>query len=238
MYNDYPYLFLGFLVVLAVAYYIYLKKVSAFNIKERGNKSRLVARVGVFSALSAILYVVPVFQIKLIFLPSFLELHFDEIPLFIVGFAYGPLSAFLAILIKTIIKMPFTSTLCVGELADFVYSVCFVVPATYIYQKNRNLNGVFKGFALSSVIQLIVSLISNIYVMLPFYMNVMGLPYDLILSWCKAANPNVNNLEWGYGLLCVLPLNLVKNAIVIVVTFFVYRHIHVFLRINNSAESQ
>ena len=32
---------------------------------------------------------------------GFLELHFDEIPVFICGFAYGPLAGFLAICLKT-----------------------------------------------------------------------------------------------------------------------------------------
>lgn len=229
---------LGFLVVLLISFFAYLGKVRVKNVSSGSSRARLVARVGMFGALSAILYIVPIFQIKLIFLPSFLELHFDEVPAFIAGFAYGPVAGALVLLIKTILKLPFTSTLCVGELSDLLYSLAFVLPASFIYQKERNLKGVAKGLFLSTILQLIVSLVSNIYIMLPFYMNVMGLPYDLILKWCEAANPNVTNLEWGYGLLCVLPLNLIKDAIVIVITFFVYRHVHTFLRLENPSKSQ
>lgn len=228
---------LGFLVVLLIAFLAYLGRVKVKHDHHQCDRVRLVARVGVFGALSAILYIVPIFQIKLLFLPSFLELHFDEIPAFLAGFAYGPVAGALVILIKTILKLPFTSTLCVGELSDLIYSLAFVVPASIVYEKKRNLKGVAQGLLLSTMLQLIVSVVTNIYIMLPFYMNVMGLPYDLILGWCQAANPNVTNLEWGYGLLCVLPLNLIKDAIVIVVTFFVYRHIHTFLRFEKPSKS-
>lgn len=192
--------------------------------------ARFVARVAIFSALSAILYVVPIFSIHLPFLPSFLAIHFDEIPAFIGGFAYGPWAALAVLVIKTVIKMPFTSTLLVGELSDLIFSAAFVLPAAFVYRKKRNLKGVAIGFAISFVCQLIVAILMNIYVMLPFYMFVMGLPYEAILAMCQAANPAVKELGWSYGFFCVLPLNLIKNGIVIVATFIIYRYIHVLLR--------
>ena len=73
--------------------------------------------------------------------PSFLEFHFDEIPLFIAGFAYGPLVAFGSILVKTIIKLPFTGTMLVGELSDLLFSTAFVLPSAIIYKKMRNIKG-------------------------------------------------------------------------------------------------
>ncbi len=202
--------------------------------KKTGGKKkttvRMCARIAVFGALSAILYVIPVFQIHLPFFPSFLAIHFDEIPTFIAGFAYGPLAAIGVILIKTLIKMPFTSTLIVGELADLIFSLSFVLPTVLIYKKWRNLKGVAVGFSVGTVIQLIVSMVMNIYVMLPFYMFVMGFPEGALLSLCQAANPKITSLGWPYGIYAVLPLNAMKDAIVIIVTFIIYRYIHVLLR--------
>ena len=154
-------------------------------------------------------------------MPAFLSLHFDEVPAFIAGFA--------VLVIKTIIKLPFTETLCVGELSDLIFSTAFVVPAAIIYQKKRNLKGVALGFALSTILQLIVSTVLNIYAMLPFYMFVMGFSYEALLSMCQAANPAITSLGWPYGLFAILPLNLIKDAAVIVITFIVYRSIHSLL---------
>ena len=64
----------------------------AYNGQRKFNSTRFIARVAIFGAFASILYVVPIFTINLPFIPSFLSLHFDEIPCFIAGFAYGPLS--------------------------------------------------------------------------------------------------------------------------------------------------
>lgn len=191
---------------------------------------RFAARVGIFGALSAILYVVPVFQLKLPFLPAFMELHFDEIPAFIAGYAYGPFTALIVILVKTIIKLPFSSTLMVGELADFLFSSAFVLPAAFIYKKVRNLKGVFIGFGVSFVLQVIVASVMNVFAILPFYMQVMNYPYDVIMDMCSEANPLVKNLGFDYVMFVVVPLNVIKNTIVLVITFFVYKGIHKALR--------
>jgi len=233
--NDFfEYLSLFIFALLLILYAAFLAKVTPQNHR---NSTRLLARVGVFGALSAILYIVPIFQIKLFFLPSFLELHFDEIPAFIAGFAYGPIAGTMVILIKTILKLPFTSSLTVGEWSDFLFSLVFVVPASFLYQKKRTLKGAVLAISFSSLLQLMVSAILNVYLVLPFYMNVMGLPYENLLALCKIANPNVMDLGWTYGLYCVIPLNLIKDAIVLVITFFIYRHIHVLLHLQNPSNS-
>jgi riboflavin transporter FmnP len=220
------YVMLALVIILMVGL---IKVYGNFYPHQKYDRTKFVARVGIFSAIAAILYVVPIFQIKLPFLPAFLSLHFDEVPAFIAGFAYGPLAGFAVLVIKTIIKLPFTETLCVGELSDLIFSTAFVVPAAIIYQKKRNLKGVALGFALSTILQLIVSTVLNIYAMLPFYMFVMGFSYEALLSMCQAANPAITSLGWPYGLFAILPLNLIKDAAVIVITFIVYRSIHSLL---------
>ena len=221
------YLSLAMFILLLVAFFF-----SYF--KERGkrsfNYSRLIARAAVFGAISTILYVVPVFNLSLPFFPSFLSLHFDEIPAFIAGYAYGPFTALVVILIKTLIKLPMSSTLGVGELTDFILSSSFVLSATILYKKKRNFVGVFSGFGISLIIQNVVALLLNIYVMLPFYIAVMGYDESQLLSLCQMANSSVENLEWSYGLCCVLPFNLFKDACVLVLTFLIYKILHKPLR--------
>ena len=103
--------------------------------------TRFIARTAVLSAISIILYVVPFLKFSLPIFPAFLEIHLDEIPAFIAGFAFGPLSGFLVVLVKTLVKLPLTNTAGVGELADFIYSAAFVIPAALIYKKHHTLKG-------------------------------------------------------------------------------------------------
>lgn len=198
------------------------------------NHVRFIARVGMFGAMATVLYVVPGLTFKLPFFPSFLSFHFDEIPAFICGFAYGPLSGFMVILIKTIIKLPMTSTVMVGELADLILSTLYVVPCTIIYKRMRNLKGVAIGFAVSTAIQIVAAMVLNVYALIPLY-QMIGLPLEMILGAIKAANPAINDAGWGYALMAVAPFNAIKDAIVIFVTFIVYRSIHKFLRFEKVA---
>ena len=191
-----------------------------FNVKQ-------IVRVAIFGALSGIFYIFIKFPVP--FLPSFLEFHFDEIPAFIASFAYGPITGILVLLVKTLIKLPFTTTLGVGELSDLVYSFVFIVPASLIYKRHRNFKNVILGLSIGTILQLGVSLLGNIYVMIPFYMKVMGLSKETILGICNIANTNIKNLGFSYGLIAVLPFNAIKDGLVIFVTLFSYKAMHNFI---------
>ena len=188
--------------------------------------TKFLARTGVFAAISIILYIVPALNLALPIFPMFLKIHFDEIPAFIAGFAYGPLSAFFVIAVKTIVKLPMSETLCVGELADFLYSCAFVLPAAIVYHKRNNIKGALTGIGLGTLVQLLVSTLFTTFVMLKFYMFVMGLPEQVILGMCQEINPNVTDLKWPFLFMVSLPFNALKDVIVIVVTFLLYKRLH------------
>ncbi len=195
-------------------------------LKNKQISVKFISRTAVFAAISIILYTVPYLKFPVFFFPSFLEIHFDEVPAFIAGFAYGPLSAFIIIAIKTIIKLPLTTSLCVGEIADFIYSIAFVIPASILYKKSRNFKGAVIGLGLGLVFQIVVSSLFTSFVMLDFYMNVMGLSKEAILKMCQVANPAVNDLGWTFLLLVALPFNCFKDALVILLTFLLYKKLH------------
>ena len=223
---NYKTLIFGILVVVFI--FVFLKVY--FNEKQHSKYkfgTKQMVRVAVFGALSGIFYIFIKFPVP--FLPPFLEFHFDEIPAFIASFAYGPISGILVLLIKTLIKLPMTSTLGVGELSDLIYSAAFIIPTAIIYKKHRNFKGVIVGLSVGTVIQLTVSLVSNIYLIIPFYMKVMEFPEQAILGMCQAANPRITDIGWSYGLLAVLPFNAIKDAAVIILTLFTYKSVHRFI---------
>lgn len=215
-------LFISFLIIWGFAFYFFTRSCKERTIKKI-NLVKLISRVSIFGAISAILYITPFLRISLPIFPSFLKIHFDEIPLFIAGFAYGPLTAVLATLVKTIIKLPLTNTLTVGEWSDLIYSIAFVVPAAAIYQKRRKISGAFIGLGVGFVIQIIVSLVFNIYIMIPFYMFVMGFPREALLKMAQLANPKITNIEWSLGIYGIVPFNMFKNTLIISLTLLVYK---------------
>ena len=71
-----------------------------------------ISQTAIFGGIAAILYCVPGLQFQLPFLaPSFMSIHLDEIPILISSFAYGPLLGVFEIILKTLIKLPMTSSL-------------------------------------------------------------------------------------------------------------------------------
>ena len=142
-----------------------------------------IVRVGIFGAIASILYILVKFPVP--FLPPFLEFHFDEVPVLIASFAYGPIPGLCVLLVKTVIKLPFTSSLGVGELSDLIYGAALIFPAAILYKKKRNFKSVLIGLGIGCVLEIAVSLVVNVYVMIPFYMNMMGLSEEAILKMFK-----------------------------------------------------
>ena len=203
-----------------------------FTSKSKGRhiiNTRFITRSAVFAAVSIILYIVPYLNIALPIFPSFLKIHIDEIPAFIAGFAYGPLSAIFVIVVKTLAKLPMTSTGGVGELADLVYSLAFVIPAAIVYKKHKTLKGALIGLGISFICQLVVACFVTTFLILDFYMLVMGWPEAVILKMCQAVNPAITSLRWPFFFMVALPFNALKNAIVIALTIFLYKRMHTFI---------
>ena len=201
---------------------------------------KFIAVTGVFGALATILYVlVPDFGLG--FTPPWLKVHLDEIPIFLVGYMYGPLSAVMVTLVKTIIKLPMSSTACVGEIGDFIFTLVFVLPAVMIYERRRKLSSVFIGLGISTAAQVIFAMIANVYIMVPFYSFLYGMPLEALEGMCSAIVPAVSgdNWVWLYALIMVLPMNLIKDTIVIIVVLLLYKRLHILIeRIGNKNNNQ
>ena len=215
-------------MVVAIAFLLVGVVVSLSHVigKKSPITTKFIARTGLFAAISIILYLVPGLKFSVPFFPSFLEFHFDEVPALIAGFAYGPLSGFFVILIKTLVKLPMTNTMGVGELADFIYSVAFIIPAALIYKKNRNIKGAPIALLVATAIQVVVSALITSFLILDFYIFMMGWPKVVILNMCKAANPRVTSLGWTFFFYVGLPFNALKDAMVVVITFILYKRLH------------
>lgn len=183
---------------------------------------RYITLTAVFGGLAAILYCVPGLQFQLPFVaPPFMSIHLDDIPILLSSFAYGPLLGIFEILLKTLIKLPMTSSLCAGELGDMIYSAALIIPASLIYKKNRTIKGAILGTAVGLVSTLFFSTIVNLYTIFPIYANLyqvnIAKAFNDIFHWNLTSNfdPRIAIL--------LLPFNLIKNAIVIAVTFIAYK---------------
>lgn len=218
-------LIIGIIAISLLIIYLVFK---TFNWK-RKITTKFITRTAIFASISIVLYIAPGLKFPLPFFPSFLELHFDEIPLLIAGFAYGPWSGIFALLIKTIVKLPFSNTMYVGELADFIYSLAFIFPASLIYKKKRSFKGVLIALGVGTIAQLIVSSVVTTYLILDFYMLIMNFPKEAIMGAIHASGINIDSLGLPFLFAVALPFNAFKDFIIIILTLLLYKRIHKFV---------
>ena len=218
------------IIVFVFMVVILAKLIARLFFKNNPMTTRFIARTAVFAAISIILYTVPFLKFSLPIFPAFLEIHLDEIPALMAGFAYGPLSGLLVILVKTVVKLPLTGTAGVGELADFIYSAVFVIPAAFIYKKYRTIKGALISLLVATVVQVTVSSFVTTFFMLDMYSILYNLPKAAILGMCQKINPAITDLGFPFLLMVALPFNALKDAIVVVVTFILYKRLRLLFK--------
>ena len=111
-----------------------------------------------------------------------------------------------------------------------VYGAGGVVIAALCGPAAHPLEVMAVGFGAATAFQITFAMVLNVYLMIPFYMNLYGINEAGLLGVMQLANPAIKDIGWSYALFAVLPFNALKDVVVIVVTFFVYRSIHKLLR--------
>lgn len=200
----------------------------------RKNKNLIdyVTKVAIFSALSAILYFFPKFPLPFLF-PSFLDVQFSNLPAILGGFVLGPIGGVLIVIVKTVIKLPFTSTAYVGELADLLIGVSTVIVSSLVYKKIKTKKGGIIALISGAITWVVVAVIVNATILIPFYIEMFfDGKIEPLIGMCKPVLPSINadNFILVYTLGATIPFNLMLSVIVSIVTFFVYKRVSVIFK--------
>lgn len=192
---------------------------------------RMISLMGIMSAISTILYMFVKFPLPVLF-PSFLDIQVSEIPALITSFAYGPIAGAIVIVIRCLIKLPFTGTACVGELADLIIGLSLVIPAGIIYKKHKSFKGALVAFVISASIATCVALLANWLILIPFYISFYfnGNIGPLLGMMPAFLHVNESNYMVIYLFGANLPFNILRYALVGIFTFLLYKKIHVLLQ--------
>lgn len=195
------------------------------------NKKNLdyITKIAIFSALSCILYFFPKFPLP--FFPPFLDIQFSNLPGIIGGFAMGPIGGILIILIKTLIKLPFSSTAYVGELADLLIGIATVLTSSLIYRHAKTKKGGLIALISGAIVWVLVALLVNWQISLPFYIEFFcNGNIDKFIQMCNLNQMNSSNYIEIFLFVAILPFNLLLASIVSTITFFVYKRISILIK--------
>ena len=103
-------------------------------------------------------------------------------------------------------------------------SCAYVLPAVFIYSTRKTKLRAVIGMSAGTVICAVAAVFTNLYILIPFYTSFMGIGMDDILSMCRAVNPLLST-ELSLALLGIIPFNLIKNGVLSVLAFAVYKKI-------------
>jgi riboflavin transporter FmnP len=175
--------------------------------------------------LSAVAVALMLFEFPLPFIaPPFYEIDFSEVPVLVGAFAFGPLAGAVIEGVKILLNLLINGTVTagVGELSNFVLGVVFVLPAAWVYKKNRTKKGALYGLLTGTALLLVLGCFINAYVMLPAYGNAFGMPISAFVEMAAQIHPSIDTVL-EFVLICVLPFNLIKAVLVSAITLLIYK---------------
>ncbi|HBP26131.1 MAG TPA: hypothetical protein DD618_04190 [Acholeplasmatales bacterium] len=199
------------------------------EVTKMNNKIKWMAKVSIFAALSTVLYFIkfPISVLIPIF-PTFLEVQFSNLPAIIGGLALGPYGGAIIVLIRCLIKLPFSHTAYVGELADLIIGLAVVLTSSLIYKYHHTKRGGVLGIVFGGVAWVIAGALANYFILMPFFIGAWG--FDAVFGMLTVI-PGITeaNYMFYYIMFAIVPFNLILATVVGLVTFFVYKRTSMLL---------
>ena len=190
-------------------------------------KVSVARRISIISICAAIAVVLHILDFPLPFLaPGFYKLDFSEVPVMLCGFFLGPSAAVICEGIKILLKLLLksTSTAFVGDLANFVVGCSFALPATIWYHVHKSKHSALVGLCLGTLCMTIFGTAFNAVYLLPKFAQLYGMPLETIIAMGTKIHGGVKGVG-TFVVLCVAPLNLVKGALISLLTMLLYKRV-------------
>lgn len=197
-------------------------------IKEVFIMNKQLSRSIKIALLAALAFALMYLEFPLPFMPPWLKLDISDVPALLGGFALGPLAGVIIEAIKVVLFFLFknSGTGGIGELANFLIGISFVLPATWIYYKKKGIKLAVLGLIAGLIISSLAAGILNYYVLIPAYKAFM--PIDVILDICKKINPAMNSVLM-YVLLAAIPFTALKCLLESVIVLLLYKRLSTLL---------
>ncbi len=182
-----------------------------------------IALIGLFGALGAVLMI---FRFPIPFMPPFMEFDFSGLVEITGGFVMGPVPAFLIILVKVLVQVALqgTRSAMTGELQNVILSSCYVLPAVIIYFHHKTKKTAIAGMITGTVFTSLVAVFTNLFIIIPFYVNLMGMSWESILDMCSRVNPLMSDMI-TFAIFGIIPFNLFKYGVTSIITYLIYKRV-------------
>lgn len=191
---------------------------------ERRTNLDYLIKIAILGAISGAIMML---KIKIPIFPFFLSLDFSDIPGVVGALVFGPLAGVLIQAIKIASNLLFQGsfTFGVGELANFLSGISFVLPLAFIYKLKPNLKGVIYGGIAGTLATTLVMCVSNYWFFIPLYAKAFKTDVQYfvdIASMLPVLGKYIHDLK-DMILINFLPFNLLKGFLVTCITLLSYK---------------
>lgn len=185
--------------------------------KNRFSAKRL-ALMAVFTALS---YAVSFLEIPMpLFGAEFLKLDFGNVFIVLISFLLGPIEGVLVCLLKEGLRCLTSTSMCAGELANFLITSAYLLFPSILYKYRKSLKSVILSLSAACFVATGVALLSNRFIIFPTFAYLLGGSiYGMTVTEAFAT-------FW----VAVLIFNLIKTVSIGLVTMLLYKRISNFLK--------
>ncbi|MDD6035783.1 MAG: ECF transporter S component [Lachnospiraceae bacterium] len=195
------------------------------NQTKRSNSQTIstTARLTITAMFGALAAILMLFELPIFFTLPFIKLDFSDIPVILGAYMLGPLWGCVIGFIKIALNFVLNGTVTggIGELANLLFTLAYVLPAGFIYRFKRTKSGAVISLVVSILFASVFAVILDWILVFPVYMKAFHLDMEAILGMAVANNSLVKGeatLMW----FSVFPANLLKYICASIITFFVY----------------
>ncbi len=173
-----------------------------------------------FSALmTGVAIILSYIEIPLAFFAPWLKLDFSLTPLLLLGLSAGPAFMAVAVLVTNLVHILGGTTMGVGEVANIVIGLSFLLPPALWYHFRRNRQSALLGMAAGTVLMVFAGVLANRYLLLPLY---FGTGFESGLT-------GMGMTLSGYLWFAVAPFNLIKAALNGAAVYLLYKHLSILM---------
>ena len=183
-----------------------------------------ISYMALFTALAYVLYL-PYLEFSLIPAVPFLKVDFSNSFVLIAGFSLGPVAGVIVGVLKELIHWAtFSSTGGVGEAANILIMLPYILVPSLLYKKYKGIKAVLVVLAGCCVLQAVWSIPVNYLLTFPFFATL----FHMCDTWAEVMQYYLS--VWY----CAVLFNLIKTVLVTVAVVLLYKPLSRLIKITNA----
>lgn len=177
-----------------------------------------IAYIAVFTAFAYIMYM-PFLEFAVVPAVDFLKIDFSNTFVMIAGFSLGPLAAVIVGVMKEILHaLTFSSTVGVGELANIIVMLPYILIPSIVYIKHKGIKTVLVTLLCGCVGQTLMSFPTNCFLSFPFFLG---------FDWTLGMRFFLSVWYW------VLLFNFIKTVLISTAVLLLYKPLSRLIKLIN-----